>query len=70
MAMGKLLYAQGVMIRRNCLDNKEFNEKNKKYNFQGQSTRSIRLFDLDHEWLEESFSTRETGFYLKNQEKN
>ena len=29
-------------------------EKTKKYNFQGQSARSMRWFDLDHEWLEEN----------------
>ena len=38
-------------------------ENTKRYDFQGQSARSRRWFDLDHEWLEENFMTREPGFY-------
>ena len=59
MAMELGLYAQVVTICRKESENKKDKEKNKKYNLQGQSARSIRWFDLDHEWLEENFSTRE-----------
>ena len=47
------------MIRRKYLDSKKEKENTNKYNFQGQSTRSI----LGQEWSKEIFSTRETGFY-------
>ena len=43
--------------------------EHKKYKFQGQSTRSINSFDLDHEWLEEIFRTREPDFYEKIHQK-
>ena len=43
------LYAQLVMIHRNDSDNKKEKENTEKYNFQGQSARSVRWFDLDHE---------------------
>ena len=39
--------------------------KDKKYNFQGKSARSIRWFHLDHEWRKENFRTREPAFYRK-----
>ena len=32
---------------------------------QGQSTRSQRWFDLDFDWIEVHFSTREPNFYKK-----
>ena len=54
MATEQGLYAQVIMIHQKDLDNKKGKDKTKKYNFQGQSTRSKRWFDLDHEWLEES----------------
>ena len=63
MATEKGLYAKVVMIRRKDYDNKNEKKKTKKYNFQGKSTRSIRWFDLDHEWLEKYLRTRETDFY-------
>ena len=59
------LYAQVVMIRRRESGDKKENEKTKKYNFQGQPARSRRWFDLDHDWLEENFRTREPDFYKK-----
>ena len=43
------LFAQVVMIHRNDSDDKKVRKNTNKYNFQGQSTRSIRCFDIDHE---------------------
>ena len=34
-------------------------------NFQGNSSRSKSWFNLDHEWLEEKFCTREPDLYTK-----
>ena len=51
------------MILRKDSDNKKEKEKTNKYNFLGESSRSRRWFDLDPEWLEESFMTREPHFY-------
>ena len=42
MATEKGFYKKVAMIRRKDLENKEQKENTKKYNFQGQSTRSIR----------------------------
>ena len=65
MAMEQGLYAQVVLILwRDSEDKKEKENKNK-YNFKGQSARSIRWFDLDHEWLKTNFSTSETDVYRK-----
>ena len=63
MAMGQGLYAQVFMIRQKDSDNKKEKLKTKKYNFQGQSSISIHWFDINHEWLEENFMTREPYFY-------
>ena len=63
MATKQGLNAQVFMIRRKDLDHKKEKENTNKYNFQGQSARSILWFDLDHEWLEETFSTSEPDFY-------
>ena len=57
------LYAQVIMIRRREIDDKKGKEKTKKCNFQGQSARSRRWFNLDHEWSEENFRTCEPDFY-------
>ena len=38
-------------------------ENTNKYNSQGQFAISILWFDIDHEWLEENFSTSELNFY-------
>ena len=54
MAMEQGLYAQVGMIRRRESYDKKAKENTKKYNFQGQSARSRRWFDLDHEWLEKN----------------
>ena len=45
------------------MDHKQEKEKTKIYNFQEQSERSIRWFDIDHKWLEKKFITREPDFY-------
>ena len=52
------------MIHRKNSDNKKEKENTKKYNFQGKYARSIRWFDLDYEWLEENFRTREPDLYI------
>ena len=38
-------------------------EIRQKYNFQGKPARKKHWFDLDHEWLQEDFITREPDFY-------
>ena len=43
-------------------------DKNKnegKFKFQSQSERSQRWFDLDFDWIEVNFITREPDFYYK-----
>ena len=57
------LYAQLVIISRKYYDNKKVKEKTKKYNFQRKSAKSIRWFDLDHEWLEENVRTHESYYH-------
>ena len=61
------LYAQVVMICRKYLKITEANkDKNEdKFKFQGQSARSQRWCDLDFDWVEENFSTREPDLYRK-----
>ena len=61
--MEQELYTQVVMILQKESENKKEKENTKKYNFQGQSARSRRLFVLDHECLEENFMTYELDFY-------
>ena len=51
------------MIRQKDLDNKKLKEKRNKYNLQGKSAISKLWLDLDHEWIEEIFSTSEPEFY-------
>ena len=67
MAMKQILYAQVIMLRRKYLKfvalNKNKNEA--KFKFQGQSARSQRWFDLDFDWIEVNFSTREPDLYKK-----
>ena len=57
------LYSQVVMIHQKDLDNKKEKENTKKYNFQGQSAGSKCWLDIDHEWSEVNFRTRESEFY-------
>ena len=52
-----MLYAQGVMIHQKDLDNEKEKENNNNYNLHGTSTISKHWFDLEHDWLRESFST-------------
>ena len=61
------LYSQVVMLRRKDLDSTEAN-KNKieaKFKFQGQFARSQRWFDIDFDWIEETFITHEPDLYSK-----
>ena len=41
------------------------NKNEAKLKFQGQSTKSQRWLDLDFDWIEENFSTREPDFFRK-----
>ena len=41
------------------------NKNESKFKFQGQSARSQLWFDLDLDWIDMSFSTREPDFYKK-----
>ena len=65
MAIKLRLYAQVVMIIQKDFDNKKGELKYQYYNFQGKSARPRLWFDIDHEWLEENFVTREPNFYKK-----
>ena len=65
MATEQGLYSQVVMLRWKDLI---FNDANKnkneaKFNFQVQSARSQRWFDLDFDWIEVNFSTHEPDLY-------
>ena len=67
MAMEQSVYAQIINF---CHDNLLFDTANKnktesKFKFQGQSTRSQLWFDLDLDWIDINFSTREPDFYKK-----
>ena len=65
MAVEQGLYAQVVNIHREGLKFIAAN-KNKieaKFKFQGQSERSQCWFDIDFDWIEVNFSTREPYFY-------
>ena len=67
MAMEKSLYAQVVKLRRKYLKfvATDKNKNKAKFKFQGQSARSQLWFDLDFDWIEVNFSTREPDFYKK-----
>ena len=67
MLMEQGLYAQVLMLFRKDFNITEAN-KNKnedEFKFRGQSAISQRWFDLDFDWIEENFSTREPDFYRK-----
>ena len=51
MATEQGLYTQVFMIRRNDSDDEKERKNTNKYNFQGQSARSMRCFDFDHEYI-------------------
>ena len=67
MTMEQGLYAQVVKLRQKDLKliaaNK--NKNDAKFKFQGLSARSQRWFDLDLDFIEVNFSTREPDFYKK-----
>ena len=67
MATEQVLYAQVIMLYRKDLELIATDEiKNEaKLKFQGQSARSQRWFDLDFDWIEVNFSTRELCLYNK-----
>ena len=63
--MEQSLYAQVIKL---CRQDLKFvaTDKNKneaKFKFQGQSARSQIWFDLDLDWIEINFSSREPNFY-------
>ena len=66
MEMGQSFYAQVIMFRRKDLkfDAEDKNTK-KQFKFKGQSGRSRLWFDLDLDWIDIHFSTREPYFYKK-----
>ena len=51
------------MILQRGSENKKEKEKTNTYNFQGQSARSRRWFDLYRDWLKETFRTRGIELY-------
>ena len=67
MATEQKLYPQVIMLRQEYLKfvatDKKKNEV--KFNFQGQSARSQLYFDLDLDWIEVNFNTRDPDFYKK-----
>ena len=67
MATDKSLYAQVVKLWRKGLQfvAADKNKTEAKFKFQGQSTRSKLWFDLDLDWIDINFSTREPDFYKK-----
>ena len=67
MAMEQSLYAQVIKFRRKDLifDAADKNKNESKFKFQGQSARSQLWVDLNLDWIEMNFSTREPDFYKK-----
>ena len=67
MVMEQSLYAQVIMFRRKDLkfDASDQNKNESKFKFHGQSGRSRLWFDLDLDWIDTNFSTREPDFYKK-----
>ena len=65
--MEQSLYAQLIMFRRKDLkfDAADKNKNKSKFKFQGQSARSQLWFDLDLDWIDMNFSTREPDLYKK-----
>ena len=65
--MEQSLYAQVIMFWRKDLkfDAADKNKNTSKFKLQGQSGRSQLWFDLDLDWIEINFSTREPDFYNK-----
>ena len=67
MATEQSLYAQVIKFRRNDLkfDAADKNKNASKFKFQGQSARSRYWLDIDLDWIDINFSTREPDFYKK-----
>ena len=67
MTIEKSLYAQVINFRRKDLifDAADKNKNESKFKFQGQSARSQLWFDLNLDWIDINFSTREPDFYKK-----
>ena len=65
--MEQSLYTQVIMFRRKDLkfDAADKNKNASKFKFQGQSARSRYWFDIDLDWIDINFRTREPDFYKK-----
>ena len=65
--MEQILYAQVVNLWPKDLKfvAADKNKSEAKFKFQGQSAISQLLFDLDLDWIEINFSSREPDFYKK-----
>ena len=63
--MEQSLYAQVIKFWSKDLkfDAADKNKNKSKFKFQGQSGRSQLWFDLDLDWIDINFSTRETDVY-------
>ena len=61
------LYSQVILLRREDLKfvATDHIKNEAKFKFQDQPARSQRWFDLDFDWIEVNFSTREPDFYKK-----
>ena len=67
MTMEQVLYAQVIMLRRKDLKfvATDHIKNEAKFKFQDQSVRSQQWFDIDFDWIEVNFCTREPDFYKK-----
>ena len=67
MEIEQSLYAQVVKLHRKNLKfvATDKNKNEAKFKFQGQSSRSQIWFDLDLDWIEINFSSREPDLYEK-----
>ena len=67
MAMEQGLYAQVIMLHREYLKfvATDKNKNEAKFKFQDQSARSQQWVNIDFDWIEVNFRTREPGFYKK-----
>ena len=67
MATEKSLYAQFIKLCRKDLQffAADKNKTEAKFKFQGQSARSQLCFDLDLDWIDKKFRTREPDFSKK-----
>ena len=65
--MEQILYAQVVKFWRKDLifDEADVNKNESKFKFQGQSARSQLWFDLNLDWIDVKFCTREPDFCKK-----